>query len=121
MAKNHDIYYRVHAQNIGWMNWAKNGEPAGTDGFAFRIEALEAKIADVRAAQAKFATYSQEQVDKIFRAAAIAADNARISLAKGTLEKRYPTPGGSGTPFILDNTLFCTSPKRLLYAFPLSK
>ena len=46
---------------------------------------------------------------------------ARISLAKGTLEKRYPTPGGSGTPFILDNTLFCTSPKRLLYAFPLSK
>ena len=43
------------------------------------------------------------------------------SLAKGTLEKRYPTPGGSGTPFILDNTLFCTSPKRLLYAFPLSK
>lgn len=46
---------------------------------------------------------------------------ARISLSKGTLEFRYPTPGGAGTPFILDNTLFCTSPKRLLYAFPLSR
>ncbi|MBP5248260.1 MAG: hypothetical protein J6Z31_10470 [Fibrobacter sp.] len=46
---------------------------------------------------------------------------AKISLSKGTLEKRFPTPGGSGTPFILDNTLFCASPKRLLYAFPLGK
>lgn len=46
---------------------------------------------------------------------------AQISLAKGSLEKRFPTPGGAGTPFILDNTLFCTSPKRLLYAFPLTR
>lgn len=45
---------------------------------------------------------------------------AKISLSKGTVEFRYPTPGGAGTPFILGNTLFCTSPKRLLYAFPLS-
>ena len=34
------------------------------------------------AAQAKFATYTQEQVDKIFRAAATAANKARIYLAK---------------------------------------
>lgn len=46
---------------------------------------------------------------------------AQISLPKGTVEKRFFTPGGAGTPFILDNTLFCTSPKRLLYAFPLTK
>lgn len=44
---------------------------------------------------------------------------AKISLAKGILEKSFSTPGGAGTPFILDNTLFCPSPKRLLYAFPL--
>ena len=56
-------------------------------GIVDSVEALEAKIADVRAAQAKFATYSQEQVDKIFRAAAIAADNARISLAKLAVEE----------------------------------
>ena len=56
-------------------------------GIVDSVEALEAKIADVRAAQAKFATYSQEQVDKIFRAAAIATDNARISLAKLAVEE----------------------------------
>ena len=39
-------------------------------------------IAKVRAAQKKFSTYSQEQVDKIFRAAALAANNMRIPLAK---------------------------------------
>ena len=43
---------------------------------------LEATLASVRAAQAKFATYSQEQVDEIFRAAALAANRARIPLAK---------------------------------------
>ena len=43
---------------------------------------LEAMLASVRAAQAKFATYSQEQVDEIFRAAALAANRARIPLAK---------------------------------------
>ena len=45
-------------------------------------EELTAAIARVRAAQAVFATYSQEQVDKIFLAAATAANKARISLAK---------------------------------------
>ncbi len=46
------------------------------------VEALEAAIARVRAAQKKFAAYTQEQVDAIFRAAAIAADRQRIPLAK---------------------------------------
>ncbi len=46
------------------------------------VETLGAAIKRVREAQAKFATYSQEQVDKIFLAAASAANKARISLAK---------------------------------------
>ncbi len=46
------------------------------------VETLGVAIKRVRAAQAKFATYSQEQVDKIFLAAASAANKARISLAK---------------------------------------
>jgi len=41
LAKHYDIYYRVHAQNVGWMGWAKNGEQAGTAGHAFRLEALQ--------------------------------------------------------------------------------
>lgn len=43
---------------------------------------LETLIQQVKAAQAQYATFTQEQVDKIFRAAAIAANNDRIPLAK---------------------------------------
>ena len=46
------------------------------------VESLESAIARVRVAQRKFATYTQEQVDAIFKAAAIAANKARIPLAK---------------------------------------
>ncbi|MBQ3527068.1 MAG: bifunctional acetaldehyde-CoA/alcohol dehydrogenase [Clostridia bacterium] len=46
------------------------------------VEKLEATIARVREAQKVFATYSQEQVDRIFLAAASAANKARIPLAK---------------------------------------
>ena len=51
------------------------------------VEALEKKLAQVREAQKKFATYTQEQVDKIFLAAAIAANQARIPLAKMAVEE----------------------------------
>ena len=48
-------------------------------------EDLTASIARVRTAQKRFATYSQEQVDRIFLAAASAANRARISLAKAAV------------------------------------
>ena len=50
-------------------------------------ESLQEKIAQVRAAQKIYATFSQEKVDEIFRAAATAANNARISLAKLAVEE----------------------------------
>ena len=50
-------------------------------------ETLERKIAEVREAQAKFATYSQEQVDEIFKAAALAANQQRIPLAQMAVEE----------------------------------
>ena len=46
------------------------------------VEALEAKMTAMREAQKVFATYTQEQVDAIFLAAATAANQARIPLAK---------------------------------------
>jgi acetaldehyde dehydrogenase/alcohol dehydrogenase len=46
------------------------------------VEKLEARLADLKAAQRQYATYSQEQVDKIFLAASTAANQARIPLAK---------------------------------------
>ncbi len=51
------------------------------------VETLEAAITSVREAQNNFATFSQEQVDKIFLAAASAANKARISLAKLAVEE----------------------------------
>ncbi len=51
------------------------------------VAALEKKIAQLREAQQKFSTFSQQQVDKIFRAAALAANKARIPLAKLAVEE----------------------------------
>ena len=51
------------------------------------VEKLEAELDRVRAAQREFATYTQEQVDKIFLAAAMAANKARIPLAKMAVEE----------------------------------
>ena len=51
------------------------------------VETLEKTLAKVRKAQRAFATYSQEQVDRIFAAAASAADKERIQLAKAAVEE----------------------------------
>lgn len=51
------------------------------------VEKLEAELDRVRAAQKKFSTYTQEQVDEIFLAAAKAANMARIPLAKMAAEE----------------------------------
>ena len=50
-------------------------------------EELTAAISRIRAAQREFATYSQEQVDKIFLAAASAANRQRIALAKMAVQE----------------------------------
>ena len=51
------------------------------------IEMLEKTIKQVKKAQMEFAKYSQEQVDKIFQAAAIASNQARIPLAKMAVQE----------------------------------
>jgi len=51
------------------------------------VEALEDALKRVKEAQKRFATYTQEQVDKIFFAAASAANKARIPLAKMAVEE----------------------------------
>ena len=51
------------------------------------VEALEAKMKAMREAQKVFATFTQEQVDKIFYEAAMAANKQRIPLAKMAVEE----------------------------------
>ena len=50
------------------------------------VEKLNALIARVKKAQTEYANYSQEQVDKIFKAAATAANKVRIPLARMAVE-----------------------------------
>lgn len=56
-------------------------------GICDSVEKLEREISRVREAQKIFASFTQEQVDKIFRAAAVAANRARIPLARLAVEE----------------------------------
>ena len=60
----------------------KNAKEVQTPQIVDSVPALEARMAEVRAAQRRFSSYTQEQVDKIFLAAAVAANRNRIALAK---------------------------------------
>ncbi len=51
------------------------------------METLLKRIEEIRVAQKEFASFSQEKVDEIFRQAAMAANNARIRLAKMAVEE----------------------------------
>ena len=46
IANYYDIYYRVHVQEFGWLDWAKNGESAGTAGYSYRLEAIEIRLVE---------------------------------------------------------------------------
>ena len=34
----------MHAENLGWLDWAKNGEPAGSQGFGYRMEGIRIEL-----------------------------------------------------------------------------
>ncbi len=65
----------------------KEVETLAPDGLVDDLESFQKMMGRVREAQRTFSTYSQEQVDKIFKAAAIAANRARIPLAKMAVEE----------------------------------
>lgn len=43
-AKKYDVYYRVHAQQFGWLGWTKNNGQSGTAGYSYRLEAIQIKL-----------------------------------------------------------------------------
>jgi len=59
------------------------GKPIAIDS----VDALGKRMKQMREAQARFATFTQEQVDKIFYEAALAASKARIPLAKMAVQE----------------------------------
>ena len=44
LAEKYDIYYRVHTQTFGWLDWAKNGQMAGTTKGGKRMEAIQIQL-----------------------------------------------------------------------------
>ena len=41
------VEYRSHVQDIGWMDWVKDGETSGTSGRGLRLEAVQMRLANV--------------------------------------------------------------------------
>ncbi|MBO5389509.1 MAG: hypothetical protein J6A59_15540 [Lachnospiraceae bacterium] len=60
----YDVFYRVHAQNYGWLGWAKNGEPAGTAGQSKRLEAIQVIVVPKGTAPSGIIGYSYIEVGK---------------------------------------------------------
>lgn len=60
---------------------------AGREYLVTNEATLRARLEEVRAAQRKFASFTQEQVDRVFLAAATAANKARVPLAKMAVEE----------------------------------
>lgn len=44
ISQEFDVYYRTHAQNIGWMAWTKNWQVSGTTAMSYRIEAVQIQL-----------------------------------------------------------------------------
>lgn len=57
-SSKYDVYYRVHAQDYGWLGWAKNGVPAGTAAQAKRLEAIQIIVVPKGTAPSGMLTYS---------------------------------------------------------------
>ena len=65
LAKDYDVYYRVHASNIGWMAWAKDGEEAGTTGMSCSLEAVQIKLIKKGASHPDTTGYSHLEIPTV--------------------------------------------------------
>ena len=65
LARDYDVYYRVHASNIGWMAWAKDGEEAGTTGMSCSLEAIQIKLIKKGASHPDTSGYSHLEIPTV--------------------------------------------------------
>ena len=87
LAKDYDVYYRVHASNIGWMAWAKDGEEAGTTGMACSLEAVQIKLIKKGASHPDTTGYSHLEIPAV----------TYSSLVEGSWQNSVPAGEVSGT------------------------
>ncbi len=48
------VIYRTHVEEIGWQNYVKNEEVAGTEGKSLRLEALDIKLQNIEGIKIKY-------------------------------------------------------------------
>lgn len=58
--KEPSICYTTHIQDIGWQNQVKDGEMAGTEGQAKRLEAIKITLKDLKDVKVKYQTHIQD-------------------------------------------------------------
>ena len=87
LAKDYDVYYRVHASNIGWMAWAKDGEEAGTTGMSCSLEAVQIKLIKKGASHPDTSGYSHLEIPTVTYSAQV----------KGAWQNYVPAGEVSGT------------------------
>ena len=58
--KKPSICYTTHIQDIGWQNQVKDGEMAGTEGQAKRLEAIKITLKDLSGVKIKYQTHIQD-------------------------------------------------------------
>ena len=63
VANLYDMYFRAYSEKLGWLNWAKSGEKAGTQGYAYKLEAFQVNF--VKKGEA-FKLASQNKMAKSF-------------------------------------------------------
>lgn len=87
LAKDYDVYYRVHASNIGWMAWAKDGEEAGTTGMSCSLEAVQIKLIKKGTSHPDTSGYSHLEIPTVTYSAQV----------KGAWQNYVPAGEVSGT------------------------
>lgn len=87
LAKDYDVYYRVHASNIGWMAWAKDGEEAGTTGMSCSLEAIQIKLIKKGTSHPDTSGYSHLEIPTV----------TYSSQMKGAWQNSVPAGEVSGT------------------------
>ncbi len=87
LAKDYDVYYRVHASNIGWRAWAKDGEEAGTTGMSCSLEAVQIKLIKKGASHPDTSGYPHLEIPTVTYSAQV----------KGAWQNYVPAGEVSGT------------------------
>ena len=95
-----DIYYRVHAQSYGWLGWAKNGAPAGTAGYAKRLEGIQIVIVK----KGEKIDENKNGIKSVNKSAYIALSGTSPVVNSKPTSSMNPTIEGNSTPNVTYRT-----------------